>query len=99
MKNKDRTDSYMIRLLKIIRKQLPHCKVYLYGSRARKSHSSGSDIDVALDTGKKLDYKIIFKIKNDIEESTLPVFVDVVDVHGISDDMKKQIQQDGILWN
>ena len=98
MKKEDRTDIYKKILLEIISKHLPDCKVYLYGSRARKDHSEGADIDIALDVQKPIDWTILYKIKDNIDESALPVFVDVIDFHTVSDDMKEQVKQDGIIW-
>ena len=78
-------------LIKIIKKYLPNTKIYLFGSRARKTNTPGSDIDLAIDSETKIDFKIISKIKNDIEESKIPFFVDVLDIQSVSEEMKKEI--------
>jgi uncharacterized protein len=85
-------------LLDIIAKHLPDCKVYLYGSRARKDHQSGSDFDLALDNGSKIDLFTLSIIKEDIEESCLPVFVDVIDIHHVSADFLNEIKKDWVAW-
>ena len=85
-------------IINIVSKHLPKAKIYLFGSRARKDHSSESDIDIALDSNKKIESYTLSLIKEEIEESTIPYTVDVVDVHSISEDLKKQILKDGILW-
>jgi predicted nucleotidyltransferase len=99
MKNTPVHVAYKKILLAIILKHLPRCKIYLFGSRARNSHNQGADVDIALDAGAPLELKTIFKIKNEIEETNIPVFVDVIDVYSVSEEMKKQIKKDGILWN
>lgn len=86
------------KLLEIIHKHIPGCQVYLFGSRARQTHREGADIDIALDAGAKIDFRIIFKIKDEIEETTVPVFVDIVDLHSVSDAFKNEIEQEMILW-
>ena len=86
------------KLLEIIHKHLPNCQVYLFGSRARATHQEGADIDIALDAGEKIDFRILFKINDEIEETTIPVFVDVIDLHAVSDTFKNEIKQDMILW-
>jgi len=93
-----RYHEYQKILLDIIEKYVPGCSVYLYGSRARGDYKEGSDYDLALDDGKKIDFNQILKIYGDIEEAPIPLFVDVIDFHSISDAMRQQIEQDKIVW-
>lgn len=68
-------------------------KVILFGSRARCDNSERSDIDLAVSGGNTLDFYY------DLEEEawTLLMF-DVVDLDkGISDDLKAEIDRDGVL--
>jgi len=94
----NRFERYKKTLLDIIHELLPKCKVYLFGSRARKEHTQGADIDLALDNGKPVDVKIIYKIKEKIENSTIPLFVDLVDINTADETIKKEIESEGILW-
>ncbi len=94
----ERFGRYKIELLRIINKILPECKVYLFGSRARLDHSQGSDIDLALDAGKKIDFKIILDLYNKIEDTNVPLTVDLVDLHSVDSDFKKRIDREKILW-
>lgn len=89
---------YQDLLMPLIRAHLPTCKVYLFGSRARGTSRPGADVDLALDAGTIIPMNIIFAIKNDIEESVIPVLVDVVDVATASDAFKEEIARDGVLW-
>lgn len=91
-------ERYKKKLIEIIKKYLPDCKIYLYGSRARGDFSQGSDIDLCIDAGKKIDFRILGDMKEEIEESTIPLFVDVVDYHEISEEFKNNIMKDAILW-
>ncbi len=91
-------DEYKKELLSIIHKHLPSCKVYLFGSRARKTHREGADVDLAIDAGKKVDLNTILNIKSDIEETTIPLFVDIVDINSASKIFKEEIMKDGIAW-
>ena len=77
---------------------MPEAKIYLYGSRARGDHSQGSDVDLCIDAGKKLGWRVIGNIKEDCEESTIPLFVDVVDFHDIGEDFRTHIMKDAVLW-
>jgi len=91
------TDKQLI--IKIIKKYLPNANIYLFGSRARGDSLSESDIDIAVDNNQKIDSELLSLIKEDIEESTIPFTVDIVDLHNISKDFKLQILKDRILWN
>jgi len=92
------TERYKNIIMQIIRKHLPSVKVMLYGSRARGDFSEGSDIDIALDAGKKIDTKIMNTIIDDIDESVIPINFDIVDFHKVSEKMRQEILKDGIVW-
>jgi len=96
--DKERFERYKNTLLEIIYKELPNCKVYLFGSRARNDHSSGSDIDLAVDMGVRINSDKIYKIKDLIEETTIPLNVDLVDFQTATGTFKEEIEKDGILW-
>ena len=68
------------------------CKVVLFGSRARGTHTERSDIDIAVSGG---DFETFYwDIKEQIH--SLLTF-DVVDLDsGISDELKKEIERDGV---
>jgi predicted nucleotidyltransferase len=85
-------------LLSIINKYLPQAKVYLFGSRATEEFYEGSDIDIAVDCGKIVDYDMMMKIKRNISESDIPFFVDVVDINNVDEIMRSQILKYGIVW-
>ncbi|MGN0599544.1 MAG: nucleotidyltransferase domain-containing protein [Oscillospiraceae bacterium] len=68
-------------------------KVILFGSRARCQNSKRSDIDLAVSGGNAIDFYY------DLEENawTLLMF-DVVDLNkGISDELKAEIDREGVL--
>ena len=94
----ERFNRYKKTLLKIIHTQLPNCKIYIFGSRARNDHSQGSDIDLALDLGTKIDSTKMYNIQDEMEESTVPLHVDLVDIHNISGKFKEEVLKEGILW-
>jgi predicted nucleotidyltransferase len=73
------TQDYKNIIVPIVLKILPEAKIILYGSRARKQDSSGSDIDIALDCGKRIDDHKIDQIIEKLAESLLPIKFAVVD--------------------
>ena len=92
-------NKYKKELIDIVHKHLPNCKIILFGSRARETHQEGADIDLAIDTGKKVPLNTILDIKSDLDETTIPMFVDIVDIHSIPADLKEEIEKDGkLLW-
>ena len=89
----DLEEKYINFIKETINKHLQKCKIYLFGSRVKSKARKYSDIDIALDC-ESLDEKILLKIKNDFENSTLPYEVDVLDLNNISESFKEHIKND-----
>ena len=68
-------------------------RIILFGSRARGEHTARSDIDIAVCGG---DFDAFYW---DIKEKTPSLLnFDVVDFdHPVSDDLKKDIERDGVI--
>lgn len=82
----------------MINNHIPKAHIYLYGSRARGDNTKGSDVDLALDMEEPIDSFTMSTIKEEIEESTLPLFVDLIDVHSVSQDFLDEIKKDWVKW-
>ncbi len=68
-------------------------KVILFGSRARGTHTERSDIDLAISGGDYLDF--CYDVRQ--ETHTLLMF-DVVNLdRKITDELKKEIDRDGVV--
>ena len=89
---------YKEQLIAIIHSYLPGAKIYLFGSRATRKEKEGSDIDIAIDIGKKIDHTIYLKIVGEIAESNIPMEVDVVDFLEANEKLKNDIVREGIIW-
>ncbi len=98
MKRYNIKDKYKNIFLDIIHKELPNCKVYLIGSRARSTNRPGADIDLVLDNQKPIYSRTLTHLYINIEDSDIPLFVDLVDFNTASDDFKQSIEKDKILW-
>lgn len=85
-------------IIGVISTLFPQAKIYLYGSRARGTYKHGSDIDVAIDAGKKLERVDVGEARDMLNESNIPYKIEVVDFHNIPDQMQKNILKEGILW-
>jgi predicted nucleotidyltransferase len=57
--------------------------VHIFGSRAKGTSKPGSDIDLAI-MNRLPDIKVLLRLKNDFEESSLPYKVDLVDFHTLT---------------
>ena len=90
--------SHKEELLKIIHTHIPHCKVWIFGSRATGKQRSGSDIDLALDNGSIIPWSTITKILIDIDETTIPMKVDLVDLQNVDPEFKTRVLNEAILW-
>jgi predicted nucleotidyltransferase len=85
-------------IIRLLNALYPGVKIYLFGSRARGTAKPFSDIDLAIDTGKKLTFIEIAIAKNVIDALNMPITVDVVDMHSIPESLKTTILKEGILW-
>ena len=78
----------------ILREHLPvDVKVWVFGSRTNWTTKDSSDLDIALDGENKLSHKVLGALKDAFEDSTLPYTVDVVDLHAVSHDFKKIVEE------
>lgn len=73
-------------------------KVIHFGSRAKGKEHRTSDYDIALYGKKPIEGKVLRKIKEDLENSTIPYKIDIVDFSIVSEELRKQIKKDGIIW-
>jgi len=89
---------YKDKIVGILTVLFPDAKIYLFGSRARGTHSERSDIDIAIDDGKPMRPRRVGEANNMFAESNIPYSIDVVDIHSVSERMKEAIFKEGILW-
>lgn len=74
------------------------CVVYLFGSRARGTHTITSDIDIAVASPDDLGNKLS-ALREALEFSTIPLFVDVVDLSQAGATFLEQVRNEGvIIW-
>ena len=73
-------------------------RVYLFGSCARGDVQRWSDIDVAIDPQEPLPSGLRSDIEEDLEESTVPYFVDVVDLSTARPEFRDEVKREGIEW-
>ncbi|MCK5295405.1 MAG: nucleotidyltransferase domain-containing protein [Alphaproteobacteria bacterium] len=82
---------------KILQELLPKgVKVWVFGSRAKKTARTYSDLDIALEREdeKPVALDILVRLENAFEESLLPYKVDVIDLNNITSEFKKIVERD-----
>ena len=79
------------KIVKVIRMFFPQAKIYLFGSYARGDYTKASDVDIAIDIGKKMPMTEHGQIISMINVLNLLQEVDVVDFHRIPEAMQKNI--------
>ncbi len=76
-------------------------RVFLFGSRARGDHRPASDIDLALLPQDPLPRGLVAEIREALEESPVPFFVDLVDLVDLSEaspGLCERVLREGIEW-
>ncbi|MFO7979061.1 MAG: nucleotidyltransferase domain-containing protein [Bacteroidales bacterium] len=72
-------------------------RIILFGSRAKGSYATGSDIDLAL-SGDSLNTNDILDLSNDLEELELPYKFDLIILERIKEkDLLEHISRAGIV--
>ena len=73
--------------------------IYLFGSWARGTARHGSDVDVAVEFIGASNERKIADLREQLEESTIPYRVDIVDMSRAAESLCEEIRREGIRWN
>lgn len=73
--------------------------VYLFGSWARGAPRRTSDIDVAVLPRGELPPMALSRLREALEESSVPYPVDVVDLRDASDEFRARVLREGVRWS
>jgi len=94
-------DRYLQRILAILKEQYQQTpvNVYLFGSRATGKQHERSDYDLAVQSTE--DVSLINSLcREQLHDSTIPYFVDLVDMNTVSHVLQQDILQHGVLiWS
>lgn len=72
-------------------------QVWAFGSRARGQAKWASDLDLAIDAGRKLTLSETALLAEAFDEAPLPYRVDIVDMRSITPEFKALIERDMTL--
>jgi predicted nucleotidyltransferase len=76
-----------------------HARLYLFGSRARGSAARASDIDIAILPDAPLEPGTLARIREALEESTIPYEVEVIDLSSVDESFRRKVLAEAIAWN
>lgn len=87
-----------IKIISLINTLIPNAKIYLFGSFAANTNIPGSDLDIAIDTGSKIERAKIGEIRDVLNATNMVFKFDIVDLNNVPEKMKYMILKEGILW-
>lgn len=82
-------------LIDYLVKEISPQKIILFGSRAKKINKPYSDIDLAIEGGKKLSFREIRKLKEEIDKIAGIYSVDLVFLEDCEENFKNLIYSTG----
>ena len=82
---------------RILQKHVPHYSVWAFGSRAKWTAKSYSDLDLAIITDKPLTLDVSASLSDDFSESGLPWKVDIVDWATTRGSFRKMIEREKVV--
>ncbi len=82
---------------RILAEHVPECEVRAFGSRATWTAKDYSDLDLAVVGKGPLDRRMLGRLRESFEESNLPMPVDVIDWHAISESFHREIERDYVV--
>ena len=81
----------------ILAEHVPECEVRAYGSRATWTARDYSDVDLAVVGKGPQDPGVIADLKEAFQNSNLPMRVDVLDWHGVSEEFREAIRAEAVV--
>ncbi len=83
----------------VVSRLAPHqARVYLFGSRADGSAHLSSDVDVAILPRSPLPTGLLAEVREALEDSLIPLRVDVVDLSETDRRFREAVLREGIPW-
>ena len=89
----DLNPNHLATVKSILAEHVPECEVRAFGSRATWTAKDYSDLDLAIVGEGPLDRRTLGRLKEAFEESDLPMRVDVLDWHSISESFRGVIER------
>ena len=93
----DLNPNHLATVERILDGHVPECEVRAFGSRATWTAKDYSDLDLAIVGSGPLDRRTLGRLKEAFEDSELPIRVDVLDWHSISESFREVIKRDYVI--
>ena len=95
----DLRPAHRLLLLDLLAEHVPHAEVWAYGSRVNGESHDGSDLDLVVrDPAAPAESgRWLHQLRDSLEESDLPILVDVLDWARASDDMRREIERNHVV--
>lgn len=77
----------------ILKKNIPNCKVIVFGSRITEHYKPHSDLDLCIMGTSPLALKTLASLREDFTESDLPIRIDIVDWATITPEFRAVIKK------
>jgi predicted nucleotidyltransferase len=74
-------------------------EIFLFGSYARGDATRLSDVDVAIDAAASLPAGCLARLREQLEESTIPLTVELVDLGEADAEFRARVRREGVKWN
>jgi predicted nucleotidyltransferase len=81
----------------ILRKHVPDRGIWAFGSRAKRTAKTYSDLDLAVITDTPLSLDVSGALREDFSDPDLPQRVDIVDWATTSEEFRRIIEQDKVV--
>lgn len=90
-------EEYKSAILQSVACSFPTAHIYFYDAQSI-SGKVDSGIVIGVDTGAQIDFNELARAYRILDVLNIPVVIDLVDMHIISEDLKVSILLKGILW-
>ena len=93
----DLAPTHLKTVRRLLAAHVPECEVCAFGSRVAWTAKGHSDLDLAVKGASKLPPARLRQLREAFEESTLPIRVDLLDWHSISENFRSVIQKQYVV--
>ena len=90
----DLAPQHLATVRRILAEHVPECEARVFGSRVSGKAKPYSDLDVALVGPARLDIARLGRLREALQESDLPIRVDVLDWYAISESFRRVIEKE-----
>lgn len=82
------------KIIEVVNRIIPGFQVSVFGSRVKKGSWRYSDIDILVSGERALTSEERFMLRDEFDESDIPVIVDIIDRFEISDEFSNSIEDE-----